>query len=91
MPILYTEEVRSLDALLDDMDNAVKTSLFLDERWQVPDERMEELRSRAKLLRLEDRGGRLGSEGVGEGLPEVDELRSFLRQAMERGLNLLLD
>jgi hypothetical protein len=90
LPMLHTEEVEKLNVLLDGLDQALKGRLHLDEAWQIPSERMDEVRSRTQLLHLDDVGGRIGSDGVMEGISEVYELRGFLEQASRRSLNLAL-
>jgi hypothetical protein len=87
-PALNTEEVRRLEQLLDGLDDALRP--LLDDRWQILPEHMEEIKRRTTDLHLEDAGGQIGSNGVAQGLSEVHELRAFLRQATDRGLNLLM-
>jgi hypothetical protein len=84
--VLNTEEIRRLDALLDGLEDALKP--FLDDGWRILPEHMDTFRSRTTLLHLEDVGGQIGAYGVFEGISEVRALRSFLREAIERGLHL---
>ncbi len=91
IPLLHAEEVRELDAFLDGLDEAVKMALSLDEHWQVPASGIEAVRERARLLNLKETSDQVAADGVAEGITEVYELRGFLRQAIDRGLDLVLD
>lgn len=91
IPFLHVDEISQLDALLEGLDEAVKSALSLDEHLQIPLSRIEELRQRTKLLNLEARGDQIPADGVAAGVTEVYELRGFLQQAINRRLNLMLD
>jgi hypothetical protein len=87
---LHTEEIREFYDLLDGLDDALKEAL-LDDKWQIPPERMEEVRRRTQFLDLDDLQGHRGSEGATEGLSQVHGLRDFLKEALDRGLYVALD
>jgi hypothetical protein len=89
-PVLNTEEIREFYDLLDGLDDALKESL-LDDKWQIPPERIEEVRRRTQLLDLDDLEGHRAREGVSEGLSQVHGLRAFLKEALDRGLYVALD
>lgn len=90
-PTLHTEEVKTFNALLEGLDQSVKEYLQLDDLWQIPLERMAEVRERTRLLHLGNAEGSTGTDGVAEGITQVYELRGFLEQAIERSLNVALD
>jgi hypothetical protein len=87
---LSTEEIREFHGLLDGLDEVLKEAL-LDDKWQIPPERMEEVRRRTRLLDLDDLQGHRAREGVSEGLSQVHGLRDFLKEALDRGLYVALD
>jgi hypothetical protein len=90
LPVLHSKEIAKLETLLNDLDGSLKAS-FLDDEWRILPGKMNEVRSRTSLLDLDDVQGHVGADGVSEGLSRVHGLRAFLREALERGLHLVLD
>jgi hypothetical protein len=88
-PILATEEIKKFDSLLEGLDDCLRASL-LDESWQIPSARMDEVRQRTSLLELDDEQGHVARDAVSEGLARVHGLRAFLQQGIDRGLHIRL-
>jgi hypothetical protein len=89
-PILYTEDIKEFYELLDGLDDALKASL-LDENWNIPPERLDEVRRRTREIDLGERPQHRAVKGVEEGLSEVHGLRDFLKQALDQNLHVALD
>jgi hypothetical protein len=87
--ILYTEEIKEFYDLLDGLDDALKASL-LDENWNIPLERLEEVRRRTREIDLGERPQHRSVKGAEEGLSEVHGLRDFLKQALDQNLHVAL-
>jgi hypothetical protein len=88
--LLFTEEIKEFYDLLDGLDDALKAAL-LDENWNIPLERLEEVRRRTREIDLGDRPQHRAVKGAEEGLSEVHGLRDFLKQALDRNLHIALD
>lgn len=83
-------DIDELLALLDGLDQRLGETI-LDERQQVRPERMAHVRRRAVLVNVSEARGPLAAFGVLEGMSRVSELRTMLRTARERGLDVALD
>jgi hypothetical protein len=89
-PILYTEEIQEFYDLLVGLELELKKSV-VNSDWEIPPDRLAEVRRRTTLLHIEESRGDLARWAVWEAMSEVYGLRDFLKQALDRNLHLALD
>lgn len=88
--VLDRYEIRTLLALIEDLDEALKQTI-VDDELNIRPERMVEVRRRAELIDVGERRGELASAAVWEALARVWALRNLLEEARERGLDVAID
>jgi len=87
---LSIDDIGRLVAAFDGLADAVKKSV-LDEKWMVPAERLQELRTRAPSLDLDESRGDLARYGVGEGIGNVERLHDILKDALRLNVRIAID
>lgn len=88
--VLTTEEVHSLDHLLDGLEDALKKTI-MDSSSRVSIEKLPELRRHACVIDLREHPERDTGLALSEANSQVYLLREFLKQAIDRGLHVALD
>jgi hypothetical protein len=83
-------EIQEMLNLLEGLEQALLASV-VNEYWEVPKERLAELRPRCDLVNLSDGGSQVATDGVREAMSRVVTLRTFLKEGLDRGLLLALD
>ena len=69
-PVLDTKDIESILRLVEGLEAAVRVGL-VDEKLEVPDARLEELRKRSRWLNLSEKRGADARHGVWEGVGGV--------------------
>jgi hypothetical protein len=87
---LSNTEIDEMIQIIADLDQSLLNNV-VDEHWQVPKERLGDLRARCTLIDLDDEGGHIAADGVQEAMSHVYELREFLEEGKKSGLHLALD
>jgi hypothetical protein len=87
--ILYTEDIKEFYELLVGLELELKKSV-VNSDWEIPPDRIAEVRRRTTLLDIEESRGVLARWAVWEAMSEVYGLRDFLKQALDRNLHVAL-
>jgi hypothetical protein len=87
---LSSSEIQEMLHLLDGLDEALLASV-VNENWEVPKERLAELRPRCDFVDLSEGGANVATDGVREAMSRVVTLREFLQEGLDRGLYLAVD
>jgi hypothetical protein len=88
--ILETQGIEQLLALLDGLDDAVRTAVLGPDDL-VPVDRLPEVRARTRLVDVDEDRGTTATYAVVEALAEVCRLREALEETLAHGLHLLID
>jgi hypothetical protein len=83
-------DIATLLRLLDGLEDSLSMS-WVDEHWNVPSERIPELKRRATMLEIDDVEGVVPESAIAAGLSRVGIARDILRTALDEQLNILLD
>jgi hypothetical protein len=88
-PILNTTDIKEFYDLLVGLELELKKSV-VNSDWEIPPDRVAEVRRRTTLLHIEESRGDLARWAVWEAMSEVYGLRDFLKQALDQNLHVAL-